>query len=478
MALLWLALMAFCAVGDAAFNKFRKKSVFDCPSEYGIFANPNSCRRFYVCNGFIPHDTPCPTPLYFDDAKKMCIYKTKDLQCGPIALNDATEAPTTPDPDAAPSCIRSSCQLPDCFCSEDGARIPGGLLAKETPQMVILAFSGALNVLNAEPFGYLLNETRLNPNACPIKATFFIPHEYTSYYYVQKLYGEGHEIAMQTITNRQPESFWSKASTDDWVEEVVGMKEILHTFSNISRDDLLGVRAPFLKPGGNSMMSMIYDYGLDYDSSLAVPPSDVPVWPYTLDFGIPHKCLADNCPSRSFPGIWEFPLNTFETDDGTGGSCVLLDQCVFPDDPEVIFDFLLHNFQAHYESNRAPFLLNLHVNWVTDDSKLTALDVFIDHVLENYPGTWFVTMQQALQWMRNPVQSTLTPSFDAWKCPRNRQPGCSIPRTCAVKMGEGLKSEVRYMQVCGKCPVRYPWLDNIRGTREGKTVKELVKKAM
>lgn len=66
--------------------------------------------------------------------------------------------------------------------------------------MIILAFSGALNVLNAEPFGYLLNETRMNPNGCPIKATFFVPHEYASYYYVQKLYGQGHEIAMQTVT--------------------------------------------------------------------------------------------------------------------------------------------------------------------------------------------------------------------------------------------------------------------------------------
>lgn len=112
----------------------------------------------------------------------------------------ATEAPTTPDPNAAPSCVPSLCKLPDCFCSEDGTQIPGNLSPKETPQMVILAFSGALNVLNAEPFGYLLNETRMNPNGCPIKATFFVPHEYASYYYVQKLYGQGHEIAMQTVT--------------------------------------------------------------------------------------------------------------------------------------------------------------------------------------------------------------------------------------------------------------------------------------
>lgn len=112
----------------------------------------------------------------------------------------ATLAPTTADPEAALSCFQPECMLPDCFCSEDGTRIPNKLFPKETPQMVILAFSGALNVLNAEHFGYLLNETRFNANGCPIKATFFVPHEYTSYFYVQKLYSQRHEISLQTIT--------------------------------------------------------------------------------------------------------------------------------------------------------------------------------------------------------------------------------------------------------------------------------------
>ena len=40
-----------------------------------------------------------------------------------------------------------------------------------------------------------------------------------------------------------------------------------------------------------------------YDSSIAAPVSDPPLWPYTLDYQIPHKCLGQRrCPSRSFPG--------------------------------------------------------------------------------------------------------------------------------------------------------------------------------
>ncbi|GIY16962.1 chitin-binding type-2 domain-containing protein [Caerostris extrusa] len=465
------------AFGYRSSKKFKPKDglSFKCPMEYGIFANPENCRRFYTCNGNIAYDTPCPTPLYFDDAKKLCVYKTADLQCGPVPVT--TPVPTTPDPNAAPTCQPEACKLPDCFCSEDGTLIPGDLRPDDVPQMVILTFSGALNVLNGEPFQYLLNDTKLNPNGCPVKATFFVPHEYTSYYYVQKLYGQGHEIAAQSITNREPEDYWSIASNEEWVEEVIGVKEILHNFANVSREDILGMRAPFLKPGGNKMLEMIYDYGLDYDSSLAAPLSEVPLWPYTLDFRHPHKCLAANCPTRSFPGIWEFPLNTQVSDDETGSTCVFLDQCVFPDDPEAVYDFLAYNFERHYSTNKAPLVLNFHVNWVIDDNKAAALDVFIDSVLETYPDAWFVTMQQAIQWMRNPMTSEMAKSFEGWKCPRTRMAGCNIPRTCRVKLRHGTRVELRYLQVCGRCPERYPWLNNVRGDVNGKSVKDLVQKA-
>lgn len=252
------------------------------------------------------------------------------------------------------------------------------------------------------------------------------------------------------------------------------MKEILHTFANVSREDMLGVRAPFLKSGGNSMMSIIYEYGLDYDSSLATPAS-MPLWPYTLDYKIPHPCLSGNCPTRSFPGIWEFPLNTMHTEDGTGSACVLLDQCVFPQDPEVVFEFLFNNFLRHYNSNRAPFLMNLHVNWVTDDNKVSALDVFIEQLLQTYPDVYFVTMQQALEWIRNPTPVDAIANFPHWAC-KTREPGCNIPRNCALKLVDGSRKDTRYMQTCGKCPAMYPWLGNVRGTFEGQSVRELVQK--
>ena len=52
------------------------------------------------------------------------------------------------------------------------------------------------------------------------------------------------------------------------------------------------------------------DYGFIWDSSISLAPQSTPVWPYTLDFAIPHKCKEKSCPTRQFPGMWEVPMNS------------------------------------------------------------------------------------------------------------------------------------------------------------------------
>lgn len=47
---------------------------------------------------------------------------------------------------------------------------------------------------------------------------------------------------------------------------------------------------------------VIEDYGFVYDSSIGIPPSRVPIWPYSLDYKIPHECKSGTCPTKSFKG--------------------------------------------------------------------------------------------------------------------------------------------------------------------------------
>ena len=75
----------------------------------------------------------------------------------------------------------------------------------------------------------------------------------------------------------------------------------------------LGLRAPFLRVGGNKQFEMMTDQFFVYDTSITAPLSRVPIWPYTLYFKMPHKCHgnAQNCPSRSHP-VWEMVINELD----------------------------------------------------------------------------------------------------------------------------------------------------------------------
>ena len=54
------------------------------------------------------------------------------------------------DPNRAPDCDLSQCQLPDCFCSPDGTRVPGNIDPAQVPQMITITFNGAVNSDNID----------------------------------------------------------------------------------------------------------------------------------------------------------------------------------------------------------------------------------------------------------------------------------------------------------------------------------------
>lgn len=56
------------------------------------------------------------------------------------------------DPRAASTCDEKKCQLPDCWCSKDGTRVPGNLSITAIPQMITITFSDAINAENFDLF--------------------------------------------------------------------------------------------------------------------------------------------------------------------------------------------------------------------------------------------------------------------------------------------------------------------------------------
>lgn len=108
---------------------------------------------------------------------------------------------------------------------------------------------------------------------------------------------------MFSLTHKDDPNYWTSGSYDDWLAEMAGARLVIERFSNITDGSIIGVRAPYLRVGGNKQFEMMADQFFVYDASITASLGRVPIWPYTLYFRMPHKCNgnAQNCPSRSVP---------------------------------------------------------------------------------------------------------------------------------------------------------------------------------
>ncbi|XP_050424602.1 uncharacterized protein LOC126835818 [Adelges cooleyi] len=352
----------------------------------------------------------------------------------------------TPQPDkTAAKCRKDVCQLPDCSCG--GKEIPGDLSPEETPQMVLLTFDDSVNDLNKGLYADLFEKGRVNPNGCPISATFYVSHEWTDYSQVQNLYAAGHEIASHSVSH----SFGEQFSQKKWTKEIVGQREILSAYGGVRQEDVRGMRAPFLAVGGNKMFKMLYDSNFTYDSSMPIYENKPPSWPYTLDYKLFHDCMIPPCPTRSYPGVWEVPMVMWQ--DLNGGRCSMGDACSNPPDADGVHKMLMKNFDRHFTSNRAPFGLFYHAAWFTQPHHKEGFIRFLDTIVD-MPEVWVVNNWQALQWVRDPTSISRLQSFSPFHCDFSERPKkCNNPKVCNLWH----KSGVRYMRTCQPCPDVYPW---------------------
>ncbi|XP_023955219.1 chitin deacetylase 1 isoform X1 [Bicyclus anynana] len=382
------------------------------------------------------------------------------------------------DPNRAPDCDTNQCRLPDCFCSADGTRIPGAIEPNQVPQMVTITFNGAVNVDNIDLYEQIFNGNRHNPNGCQIRGTFFVSHKYTNYAAVQELHRKGHEISVFSLTHKDDPQYWTSGSYDDWLAEMAGGRLIIERFANITDASIIGVRAPYLRVGGNKQFEMMADQYFVYDASITAPLGRVPIWPYTLYFRMPHKCNgnAHNCPSRSHP-VWEMVMNELDrrddpTFDESLPGCHVVDSCSNIQTGEQFARLLRHNFNRHYTTNRAPLGLHFHASWLKSKKEFRdELIKFIEEMLEKN-DVYFTSLIQVIQWMQNPTELSQLRDFQEWKqdkCDVKGQPFCSLPNACPLTTRE-LPGETLRLFTCMECPNNYPWI--LDPTGEGFNVRK------
>jgi len=297
-----------------------------------------------------------------------------------------------------------------------------------------------------------------------VKGTFFISHKYTNYSAVTELHRKGHEVGVFSVSSSDEPDYWANADYDTWLLEMAGDRQIIEKFAGIKDEPVVGVRAPYLRVGGDTQFKMMNDTYFIYDASIPVPLSRVPVWPYTLDYRIPHKCFGD-CPKQSWP-IWEIPINELDRredpkfDEELTG-CPLVSSCTNIQDTDQFKTLLEHNFQRHYTTNRAPLSFSFAPFWLKSNKGFVKVfEDWMDQTLARYNNVYFVTNYQSLLWITNPTRNQNIPTFEDWKknCKVEGQPVCSLPNECPLTSPELPNQETIRLWTCQQCPRRYPWL--------------------
>ena len=358
-------------------------------------------------------------------------------------------------------CDPNACKLPSCYCPSQNP--PGNLSPKDIPQFMTLTYDDSVNDPIWPTIINTVTNDEVNPNGCPISATFFVSIQYTDYYRVQSLYNSGHEIGTHTMTHVNIAS----------LSEIAGAPAALNAFSGIPRDKLSGFRQPFLNFSTDSFRNLQNAGGFLYDSSMVYNPAEVPYWPHTLDYGSLVRCEQLQSDGGTcfgdfrFPGLWEVPLYALLNDKG--GVYSAMDPVSTVSEAEML-DVLKKNFLMHYNGNRLPMGLYFHA--AAEMNRVNAIKGFISWTLKNYPDVYWVNNQQLISWIKNPTNIKDSLKNSALSCLTNATHP-SNPEICdgIDNNGNGIADEPIsncgypdegqvYFKSCMGCPVNVPSIRN------------------
>ncbi|XP_047138992.1 uncharacterized protein LOC124814910 isoform X2 [Hydra vulgaris] len=297
----------------------------------------------------------------------------------------------------ATACESSVCKLPFCRCA--GSDTPGSLPISNTPQMIVFAMNGGINVNNYQ-FYKSLDGTK-SVNGCPFKMTFFVSGDYVDYTMVQERSKLGHEIADYSVTHQSPNTWWANANRQQLESEILNQRANLNSKSS---SPVYGWRSPFLE-ATELTYQILYENNFLYDSSLVTRLSER-WWPYTLDYLPSAPCYLTNCPKKSYPGLWEVPLHVW-SDGSTGNTCITFDQCLsslIEGDENSVYKLLMQNFNMNYLGGKQPFIMFGTSLWLDPkkDYRQKGLIKFINEMIK-LPDVYFVTAKDLIDWTKNPV---------------------------------------------------------------------------
>ncbi|CAH1759942.1 4042_t:CDS:10 [Entrophospora sp. SA101] len=358
--------------------------------------------------------------------------------------------------EAAYACDASLCKAPDCFCATQTP--PGGLTLDKTPQFVLLTFDDSIQDRSVKVAYDLIGE-RKNPNGCPIKTTFYVSINYTDFSLVSEWYAKGHEVADHTMTHNE--------KPPDPSKEIIGCKKALNAFAGIPNGKISGFRNPFLD-WTPKVFDVLATNGFAYDTSTTSLAAD-DTWPYTLDYGLYNDCDKGFCDTVKHPGLFEIPMSSLIDEK----SLPHLMDPTLDGTPDQVMTWLKDNFNRHAKQGKTPFGVYLHPVQLSEipgrpspEPSIKMLKEFFDWALTQ-PNVWFVTNQQLLQWMKNPVPADQLKDYAPFKCqtPNVGKEICNgLDDDKNGQADDGLKEscnfDIAVWSTCYGCPKVQPTVDN------------------
>ncbi|XP_072383995.1 chitin deacetylase 7-like [Diabrotica undecimpunctata] len=350
----------------------------------------------------------------------------------------------------AEKCDPTICTIQtNCRCSD--ASSPFTTQLDDWPQFITLTFDDHMTEQMLDDVYLPLLIHLVNPDARPISATFFIPHDNTNYQAVNEIYNFGFEVGVNSITKNTSPAYWKSASEETLIEEFKGQKHILSHFANIPINEIQGVRTPQFTLAGDDSIKAYREANFTYDNSWL---SSTPLFPYTLDYKSTQACSSDSlCPNEAFPGFWVLPVNTIKGMDGK--ECTYLSKCGIQDRASLISNWLTNEVDKLRSTTKAPLTLNIDSEFFTGfKNTYTGLATFLKNMRTRL-DVFLVSHSQLILYMSNPRNKTSYKSdyfTDSTLCYHN---------LCNLKKGD----ETRNMDCCADCPDVYPWLGNPDGNK-------------
>ena len=283
--------------------------------------------------------------------------------------SDETLCDEENNPNAAPECEcdKATCLLPTCWCSMAGT-FPIRRTISATPQFVVLTFGGNVHEGAKEQVETVFGNE--------VKTTFFV-HTTSNFKAIKELHDAGHEIGI--LDNG-----------------IYGQRESLSESSGIPLEDIIGFRSetPEILD-----LSLVEAAGFKYDSSDFAPSADgIPFYPYTLHHKRPHPTkLADISPHS----LWAFPTSELNVpviqgqESNFNRACSTLTACNLKTSEDV-YEILVYNFVRNFNTNRAPLMIKVPLNWLNRDL-ISGVAKFVSDVKAE-----FTTLKDLLAWVEEP----------------------------------------------------------------------------